>query len=156
MHTNYGSEDISTNTKEDIDDPELYKDFQLFETPVSAPTTQKATSKSIKQKVDAVELESKFKVGTALCFVKISSFEKQVIGESLHAILNLMDVELLGLKIVHAKKELYFGNVPEEVQRTIKSVAFKFHELATDLKMRKKMLEFSCLMLVLRGQNVEG
>ena len=65
-------------------------------------------------------------------------------------------MELLGLKIVRAKKDLYFDNVPAEVQSTIKSVAVKFHELSSEIKLRNKLIDFSCLMLVLRGQNIEG
>lgn len=47
-------------------------------------------------------------------------------------------------------------SVPVEVQKTVKCVAYKFHELSTDIKLRKKLDEFKTLVLVLRGQDVQG
>lgn len=67
-----------------------------------------------------------------------------------------MDVELLGTKIVRAKKDLYLDNVPREVRKVFKMVAYKFYAENVELKLRKKIGELSCLMLVLRGQNIEG
>lgn len=79
-----------------------------------------------------------------------------MIGETLHAILNLAELELLGLRVINAKRELYLDCVPNEVQKTIKCIAYKFHELATELKLRKKLDEFKTVALVLRGQDVQG
>lgn len=79
-----------------------------------------------------------------------------MIGETLRAILNLAELELLGLRVIHAKRELYLDCVPEEVQKIIKSVAYKFHELATELKLRRKLGDFRTLALVLRGEDVQG
>jgi len=121
--------------------------------PLSA---RKTGIKPIKPKVNPMDLEAKYEMGTCLCFVKMSSFKKQVIGNTLQAILNGMDVELLGTKVVRANKDLYFDNVPREVRKAIKSVAYKFYEENVEFKLRKKIGEMSCLMLVLRGQNIEG
>jgi hypothetical protein len=79
-----------------------------------------------------------------------------VIGDILHVLLNLLDLELLGLKVVNAKKELYLNTVPKEVQKILKCIAHKFHELSTEIKLRRKLIEFSTFALVLRGQNVQG
>lgn len=45
----------------------------------------------------------------------------------MHALLNLLDVELLGLRFINAKKQVNLDSVPIEVRNTIKSVACKFH-----------------------------
>jgi len=42
--------------------------------------------------------------------------------------LNGLDVELLGMRVIKAKKELFQDNVPKEVKKTLKCVAYKFHE----------------------------
>ena len=57
---------------------------------------------------------------------------------------------------MHAKKELYQENIPQEVQKTLKCIAYKFHELSTGSKLRRKLREFETFALVLRGQNVQG
>jgi hypothetical protein len=101
----------------DSDDPAEYKDLTIYNESVeSLPIVRKTKITPIKKKVSPVELEQKYNITTALCFIKISSFQKQAIGNSLYAILNMMQVELLGLKIVRCSKELYFENVPREVK----------------------------------------
>ena len=67
-----------------------------------------------------------------------------------------MDVELLGLRVIKGKKELYQEQVPKEVQFTVKCVAYKFHESSSEMKLRKKLIEFKTLALVLRGQDIQG
>jgi hypothetical protein len=52
------------------------------------------------------------------------------------------------------KKELYNENVPKEVQKIVKCIAYKFHESSSEIKLRKKLLEFKTLALVLRGQDI--
>lgn len=118
-------------------------------------TARKSNIKPIKSKiVDPVAQEQKYQIGTCVCFIKISSFKKQVIGSTLHAILNQLDVELLGLRVMKGKKELYNENVPKEVQKIVKCIAYKFHESSSEIKLRKKLLEFKTLALVLRGQDI--
>lgn len=79
-----------------------------------------------------------------------------MIGDILNTLLNVLDLELLGLKVVHAKKELKKDSVPEEVRKTLKCIAYKFHEVTTEIKQRRKLIEFTTFALVLRGQNVQG
>lgn len=86
-----------------------------------------------------------------MCFIKVSSFKKQVIGSTLHALLNLLDFELLGLRFINAKKHVNLDSVPIEVRNVIKSVACKFHQSSKELELRKKMKELKTLALVLRG-----
>jgi hypothetical protein len=91
-----------------------------------------------------------------MCFIKLSTLKKHAIGDILQALLKQCHFELLGLKIVKAKKHFYLDTVPLEIKNTIKSIAFKFHEHNSDLKLRKKMFEFKSLVLVLRGRNIEN
>jgi len=60
-------------------------------------------------------------------------------------------LELLGLKVMHAKKELSREHIPQEVQKTLKCIAYKFHDLSTESKLRTKLIEFETLALILRG-----
>lgn len=68
----------------------------------------------------------------------------------------MIGAELLGVKIVKANKDLFTREVPTSVKSLVKSVAYKFHGDSTELKLRKKMKDFTCLMLVIRGANLEG
>ena len=60
------------------------------------------------------------------------------------------------------KKELYNENIPKEVQKIVKCIAYKLHESllsiesSSEIKLRKKLLEFKTLALVLRGQDRAG
>ena len=68
----------------------------------------------------------------------------------------MMQCDLLGIRLVKCSKELFFENVSSEVKQTLESVAYKFHEQAQDeIKMRRKVGQFRCLMLVLRGNDIE-
>lgn len=71
-----------------------------------------------------------------MCFLKLSSFKKHTIGDILSLLLNQCHFELLGLKHINAKKDFYIEPVPLNIKNTIKSVAYKFHEHNTDLKLR--------------------
>ena len=139
----------------DSEDPEEYKDIDLFNG-VDLSKPRKTNIKPIKKLIDKSQMEDRFSVSTCVCFVKISAFKKQVIGDILHALLNVLDLEVLGLKVIRAKKELYKDVVPLEVQKIIKSVAYKFHEVSDEIKLRRKLVDFSTFALVLRGQNVQG
>ena len=161
LKTNYAVEDLAKSKVDknyDSEDPEEYKEMEMFNSIVTpVPMSARKTSiKPIKAKANPIELEKKYQIGTTLCFIKISSFKKQVIGNTLNAILNMMEVELLGIKVVDAKKQIYFDNVPKEVRHTFKSVAYKFHEDSKEFKLRKQISELKCIVLVLRGQDVEG
>lgn len=68
----------------------------------------------------------------------------------------MLDMELLGVKVINAKKELYLETVPTEVKDTIKCIAQKFHALSNEIALRRKMTYFKTFALVLRGQNVQG
>ena len=63
--------------------------------------------------------------------------------------------ELLGCKIVDAKKQIYSELIPLNIRTMFKKIAFKFYEAHTDLRLRKKISEFKTLALVLRGRNFE-
>ena len=67
------------------------------------------------------------------------------------AILGSLDVELLGMRFVKARKEIYGKEMPRKVEDLVRSVAYKFHEGADDEAMRRKINEFKTLVLVLRG-----
>jgi len=142
----------------DSEDPEEYKDIDLFSGPdlPKSSTTRKTNIKPIKKLVDKNQMEEKFSVSTCVCFIKISSFKKQVIGDILNALINVLELEVLGLKVIRAKKELYKDIVPLEVQKIVKSVAYKFHEVSNEIKLRRKLVDFTTFALVLRGQNVQG
>lgn len=142
----------------DSEDPEEHKHINLYNSPAASSPSKARKTKitAIKKKLDPASLEEKYKISTVVCFIKISSFKKQVVGNTLHAIMNLLDFELLGLRVINAKKELYLGHVPIDVKNTIKSVACKFHEVSQDFKLRKKIRDFKTLALVLRGQDVEN
>ena len=58
--------------------------------------------------------------------------------------------------MIKAKKELYYPEVPKDIKNIIRSVAYKFHESATGIPLRKKIIDFKTLALVLRGQNIQG
>ena len=64
--------------------------------------------------MDIAQLEKKYSTDICLCFIKISSLKKQVIGETLNAVLNLTSFELLGSRIVDAKNQMYLENVPTD------------------------------------------
>lgn len=63
----------------------------------------------------------------------------------------MIELELLGLRVVDAKRELDIDCVPEEVRKIVKCMAYKFHQMATEIKLRKKIDEFKTFALVLRG-----
>ena len=67
-----------------------------------------------------------------------------------------MDAELLGIRLVNAKKDISKTTASSEVQKLFKCIAYKFHELSTELKLRQKLIDFKTLVLVLRGQNLQG
>ena len=69
----------------------------------------------------------------------------------MNAILGSLDVELLGMRLVKARKEIYVKEVPRKVEDLVRRVAYKFHDGADDEGMRRKMNEFKTLVLVLRG-----
>ena len=64
--------------------------------------------------------------------------------------------ELIGVKIINAKREIYNELVPVEIRSLFKKIAYKFYEGHPDLRLRKKITEFKTLVLVLRGRNVES
>ena len=110
--------------------------------------------KQAKKKHELELYEKSFQVNTCVCFIKISTFKKQSIGDTLNAIINQLDLEVLGLRMINAKKELYHLGVPVEVKSIIRQVAYKFHESATGIPLRKKMIDFKTFALVLRGKDI--
>jgi hypothetical protein len=64
--------------------------------------------------------------------------------------------ELIGIKVVNCKKDIYNELVPVEIRTLFKKIAFKFYSGYPDLRLRKKITEFKTLALVLRGRNVEN
>lgn len=64
-----------------------------------------------------------------VCFLKLSMFPKQTVRELLSQIISpLTQFELLGCKILHAKKDIYNELVPVEVRTLFKKIAYKFYE----------------------------
>ena len=90
-----------------------------------------------------------------MCFIKLSMFKKSQIGEVLNAILLRCNFELLGIKLVDCKKQIFNDFVPLSIQKMFKEIGYKFYEYENELKIKKKILEFKTLVLVLRGRNVE-
>lgn len=138
----------------DSEDPDNYSEISLFEK--EQKLNSKTMVKSVQTKLNIMKHESKFNVSTCVCFIKISTLKKQAIGDTLHAILNELDAELLGIRLINAKKDIFKTTASIEVQKLFKCVAYKFHELSTDLKLRQKLIDFKTLVLVLRGQNLQG
>jgi hypothetical protein len=68
----------------------------------------------------------------------------------------LTKFELIGLKIVNAKREIYNELVPTEIRTLFKKIAFKFYDGNPDLRLRKKISEFKSIVLILRGRNVDA
>jgi hypothetical protein len=92
-----------------------------------------------------------------MCFLKLSIFKKQNIQEILTLILSpRTQFELIGLKVVNCKKDIYNELVPVEIRNLFKKIAYKFYDGYPDLRLRKKITEFKALALVLRGRNIEG
>ena len=64
-----------------------------------------------------------------VCFLKLTMFPKQTVRELLSQILSQMtQFELIGCKIINAKKEIYNELVPVEVRTLFKKIAFKFYD----------------------------
>jgi hypothetical protein len=73
------------------------------------------------------------------------------VGDILQGLINKFDFELLGLKVINGKKQIYKDTVSISVINTIKAIACKFHESSNDLKLRQKIKDFKTFALVLRG-----
>jgi hypothetical protein len=98
-----------------------------------------------------------YETSTFLCFLKVSVFRKQIIRDILSQILSQQtQFELIGIKLINAKREIYNELVPVEIRTLFKKLAYKFYESYPDLRLRKKITEFKTLALVLRGRNVEN
>lgn len=77
-------------------------------------------------------------------------------GKVLKAITQDMQCELLGTRVVDAKKNLYKQNVSSKVLETVKKVAYQFNSEHDDLKIRRKIGDFKFVIAVIRGRNIEG
>ena len=66
--------------------------------------------------------------------------------------------EIVGMRMVDMRKNLFYSEVPSAVQHLFKSVAYKFnrHHVLDEIKMRRKMFSFKTFVLVLRGMDVEN
>ena len=84
----------------------------------------------------------------------MSLFRKQIAKEVLQQVISRF--ELLGMKLVNCKREIFNELVPVEIRTLFKKIAFKFHEGMPDLRLRKKISEFKTLVVILRGRNVEN
>lgn len=51
-----------------------------------------------------------------------------IIGDTLNAIVNLMDVEILGCKLINAKRDIFVQGVSEDVISFIKGIGIRFNE----------------------------
>ena len=67
-----------------------------------------------------------------------------------------LKAELLSIKVVRASKDIYNQNISVGVKHIFKQVAHKFNEDSTNLKLRKKIHDFKCIMLLIRGQSLEA
>ena len=60
------------------------------------------------------------------------------------------------MRICKCEKELFNDTVPKEVRRIFKSVAYKSNDDSNEIKLRGKIQKYQVLVLVLRGQDIEG
>jgi nucleoside diphosphate kinase len=143
-------------TDYDSEDTENYREIALFNNrgPADSP------SKKVKPTGGAASVAEPagdaYETQTFAAFLKVSLIRKQFIREILTKILS-QRFELLGLKLVNAKREIYNELVPIQIRTLFKKVAYKFYEGAglPDLRLRKKISEFKTIVLILRGRNIE-
>jgi len=69
----------------------------------------------------------KFETSTFIAFMKPSLFKRNTIGETLELLTHECGFELLGIRLVDLRKNLFFQEVPLSVQHLFKSVAYKFN-----------------------------
>lgn len=144
----------------DSEDTQLYKDIKLYSSSSSIgalknKTLKKSSITVVGKQPSAAEKQDTYQTNTFLCFVKLSLLKKHSIGDVLGVLHKQSGFELLGLKVINAKREIFLEAVPNDIKTAFKSIAFKFYEHHPDLKLRKKLVEFKTLALVLRGRNVE-
>ncbi len=140
-------------TDYDSEDTDNFKEITLYNT-APASSSHKGMKKQATTPLQG-KLQDSYETSTFVCFLKLSMFRKQTVKEFLSQILCQSQFELIGLKIMNAKKEIYNELVPVEIRTLFKKVAYKFYEGYTDLRLRKKITEFKSLVLVLRGRNVD-
>lgn len=99
-----------------------------------------------------------FETSTFLMFLKPSTFRKLMIGDILNVILHQCGFEILGMRIIDMRKNLWYKEVPKSVQQLFKSVAYQFNKQHKheEAKLKKKMFSFKTFVLVLRGMNAEN
>lgn len=60
------------------------------------------------------------------------------------------------MRVIIAKKDIYHELIPVQQRTLIKKIAYQFYQYGNqDLGLRKKIVEFKTLCLVLRSRNVE-
>ena len=96
----------------DSEDPNNYSELQLFE---KEQKINKNAIKAVQTKLNVLKHENKFNVSTCVCFIKVSTFKKQAIGDTLHAVLNELNAELLGIRLVNAKRDIFKTTASSEV-----------------------------------------
>ena len=79
-----------------------------------------------------------------------------VIGDTFNAIINLMDVEILGCKLINSKRDIFVQGVSEEVISFIKGIGIRFNQVSSEVKFARKIANFESIVLLLRGQDIEG
>jgi hypothetical protein len=128
----------------DSEDTSLYRDLYLYSdesrTKMSGNIQLSSKSKSSSLSARKLNTANKFKIHTFIAFVKLSTFKKNSIQDTLQT-LQAQGFELLGSKILKAKKEIY-GIANLKVQHTIKQIAYKFYEHHKDIRIRYKVQNF--------------
>jgi hypothetical protein len=79
---------------------------------LKVPLHKKTNIKPIKKLINQKNEINKYLPQTALCFIKISTFKKQAIEATFTAVLDKLKAEMISIKVVRAKKEIYNQNVP--------------------------------------------
>lgn len=127
-------DDPANRTDYDSEDTENYKDIKLFNTD---PKLNQSPNKNMKKltitplpaKEPQASSQDAYETTSFVCFLKLAMFPKQTVRELLSQILSQMtQFELLGCKIINAKKEIYNELVPVEVRTLFKKIAYKFYD----------------------------
>jgi hypothetical protein len=148
----------------DSEDPENFSNLPLYEN--NSGFGNKISKQGMKQtarnalqltKQSSAAKPNKFETSTFITFMKPSMFKRNTIGETMQLLTHECGFELLGMRLVDLRKNLFFQEVPLQVQHLFKSVAYKFnqHHMNNEIQMRRKMFSSKTIVLVLRGMDVE-
>lgn len=164
---NTSDEEVKKTSKRlsdyDSEDPENYATLPMYSA-VSDSFSQIETKQGMMKagraaaQMNNQPKEESYNTSTFLMFFKPSIFKKENIGEIMNIIQHQCGFEIVGMRMVDMRKNLFYSEVPSAVQHLFKSVSYKFnrHHLLDEIKMRRKMFSFKTFVLVLRGMDVEN